>query len=284
MAHAYLEEGIAQYQPQQHRSHAFLHYLADPGMTCLCYAASTLWFLGYPERARRYSEKAQAIAEELSHPFSRVVTLFFATFLYYQRHREVDFVLAQAEELISLSTEHGFQMWRAAGVIMRGWALSKHGQFAEGIGEICSGMDAWQSTGAGIFVPFYHGILAQAYAGAGQIEEGLKTLDTALDSVSRSDERLYEAELYRLKGELLLVDDKPESDAERYFRRAIKVANQQGSRTLELRASASLGRLFQRQGKISEARETLAPVHDWFTEGFDTTDLKEAKMLLEELS
>ena len=284
MAHAYLEEGIAQYQPQHHRSHAFLHYMAEPGMTCLCYAASTLWFLGYPERALRYSAKAQAISDELPHPFSQVVTLFFATFLYYQCHREADSAQAQAEKLISLSTEHGFPIWRAAGVIMRGWALSKQGQFREGIDEICSGLGAWRSTGAEIFLPFYLGVLAQAYARAGQIGEGLKTLDTALDTVAQNEERLYEAELYRLKGELLLMDDSPESDVEGCFRRAIRVASHQGAKTLELRASASLSRLYQCQGKTSKAREILAQVHNWFTEGFDTTDLREAEMLLEELS
>ena len=284
MAHAYLEEGIAQYQPQYHRSHAFLHYMAEPGMTCLCYAATTLWFLGYPERALRYSAEAQIISEELPHAFSQVVTLFFATFLHYQCHREADSAQAQAEKLISLSTEHGFPMWRAAGVILRGWALSKHGQFTEGIEEICGGLDAWRSTGAAIFLPFYLGVLAQAYARAGQIAEGLKTLDAALDTVAQNDERLYEAELYRLKGELLLMDGSPETDAEDCFRRAIQVAHRQEAKILELRAAVSLGRLHQHKVKTSEASEILAHVYSWFTEGFDATDLKEAEILLKELS
>lgn len=284
MAHAYLEAGIAQYQPQHHQSHAFLHYMAEPGMTCLCYAATTLWFLGYPERALQYSTEAQTISDELPHPFSKVVTLFFATFLYCQCHRVAGSAQAQAEMLISLSMEHGFPMWRAAGVIMRGWALSKHGQFTEGIKEICDGLEAWRSTGAAIFLPFYLGVLAEAYARAGQIAEGLKTLDDALDTTAQNDERLYEAEIYRLKGELLLMNGNPEYDAEVCFRQAFQVANQQESKTLELRAAVSLGRLYQRQAKTSEAREILAHVYSWFTEGFDTTDLKEAQMLLKELS
>lgn len=282
-AHAYLEEGIAQYQPQYHRSHAFLHYMAEPGMTCLCYAATTLWFLGYPERALRYSAEAQTISEELPHPFSQVVTLFFANFLYYQCYRKADSAQTQAEKLISLSTEHGFPMWRAAGLIMRGWALSKHGQFTEGIKEIHGGLDAWRSTGAAIFLPFYLGILAQAYARSGKLAEGLRTLDAALDTVAQNDERLYEAELYRLKGELLLMDGNLESDAEDCFRRAIRVASQQSVKILELRSAVSLGKLYQRQGKTSEANELLIHVYSWFTEGFDTTDLKEAEMLLKEL-
>ncbi len=284
MAHAYLEAGIAQYQPQHHQSHAFLHYMAEPGMTCLCYAATTLWFLGYPERALQYSTKAQTISDELPHPFSKVVTLFFASFLYYQCHRDAGTAQSQAEMLISLSTEHEFPMWRAAGVIMRGWALSKHGQFTEGIEEICDGLDAWRSTGAAIFLPFYLGILAQAYARAGQTAEGLRTLDEALDTVAQNDERLYEAEIYRLKGELLLMNDSRESDTEVCFRQAIQVANHQESKTLELRAAVSLSRLYQRQGETLRAREIVANVYNWFTEGFDTTDLKEAQILLKELS
>jgi predicted ATPase len=186
---------------------------------------------------------------------------------------------------MALSREQGFALWVAWGTILRGWELSEQGQGPEGITRIREGIAAWRVTGAELFHPHFLTILARAYAEAGRATEGLTTVAEALAIVKRSGERLYEAELYRLQGELLRHQPAGSSqEAERGFRQALDVARSQQAKSLELRAAMSLSRLWQHQGKREEARQLLAEVYGWFTEGFDTADLQEAKGLLAELS
>jgi predicted ATPase len=282
-ARAHLEQGIAFYDPRQHCSHTFL-YGSDPGMVCLVHAAWVLWCLGYPDQAMQRSYEARALAQEVSHPFNLAFALNFTARLH-QYRREGQVAKEQAEAAIALATEHGFPFWVAWGTILRGWALVEEGQGEEGIAQMRQGLAAYLATGAELSWPYWLALLTEAYGKAGQTDEGLTVLAEALAVAHKNEERFYEAELYRLKGELLLQQTAlGEQQAETCFRQAFDVARHQQAKSLELRAAMSLGRLWQRQGKREEAHELLAPIYGWFTEGFDTADLREAKALLEELS
>ncbi|MFQ5813233.1 MAG: AAA family ATPase [Anaerolineae bacterium] len=279
---AHLEQAIAIYNPQQPRSAALMPGHA-PAVLCLSHAAWALWLLGYPDQALKRCQEALILAEELSHPFSIVFALNFAAVLH-QFRQERQAVKERSEAVIALSTEHGFPFWIAGATVLQGWALAVEGKTEEGIAQMRQGLAAWQATGAEIGVPHYLALLAEAYGQAGQAEEGLSALAEALASVDNTGQRSWEADLYRLKGELLLMQAAAEADAEACFRQAIQVARQQDAKSWELRATVSLCRLWQKQGKREEARQLLAEVYGWFTEGFDTPDLREAKALLQEFS
>ena len=184
-----------------------------------------------------------------------------------------------------LSTEQGFPEWLAIGIILRGWALTRQGLEEEGIAQMCKGLAAYRATGAELWQPYCLSLLAEAYGKVGQAEEGLSVLAEGLVAAHNSGQRSYEAELHRLKGELLLKQTIPdEQEAEACFRQASDIAHHQQAKSLELRAAMSLARLWQHQGKRAEAYELLAPIYGWFTEGFDTADLREAKALLEAMA
>jgi class 3 adenylate cyclase/predicted ATPase len=283
-ARGHLEQGMALYDPQQHRSHAFLYGGHDPGSCCQGYTASTLWALGYPDQALKSSDKGLTLARELAHPASLAGALSSAAMLH-QCRRERRAVQETAEALMALTTERGDAERLARGTILRGWALGAQGQGTAGIGQMCQGLAALRATGDELRRPQYMALLAEAYGGIGQSEEGLNVLAEALAAVEKTGGRFYEAELYRLKGELLRRQALPNEDqAETCFRQALDVARRQQAKSLELRAAMSLARLWQRQGQRTAARDLLAPVYGWFTEGFDTADLQEAKALVEALS
>jgi predicted ATPase len=282
-ARAHLEQGMALYHPQQHRSHAFL-YAYDSGVHCLSFVPLPLWYLGYPDQALQRIHDALSLAQELSHPFSLAIALTFAALLH-QLRREGQAVKEQAEALVTLSTEQGCALQVAQGMIFRGWALAEQGQSAEGIAQIRQGIAAWRVTGAELAVPYYLALLAEAYGQAGQAEAGLRVLAEALTVVRKTGDRHHEAEIYRLKGELLLQRATGNNDeAETCLHQALDIARHQQAKSLELRAATSLSRLWQHQGKRTEAHDLLAPLYGWFTEGFDTTDLQEAKALLDALA
>jgi len=202
-------------------------------------------------------------------------------------------VQQRAEALIALCNEQGFVTHSGWGILLRSWALVMQGQEEDGIQQIQRVMAGMRATGAGLLRPYCLALLAEAYGKAGQIEEGLTTLTEALAAVDRTEQRMYEAELYRLKGGLLLAQEgsrlqaigyrEKTEEAEVCFHKAIEIARRQSAKSLELRAVMSLSRLWQQQGKKDEARQLLAEIYNWFTEGFDTKDLQEAKALLEEL-
>jgi class 3 adenylate cyclase/predicted ATPase len=279
----HLEQGIGLYDPQQHRSLAF-RYGADPGVICGLYVANVLWLLGYPDQALARIHEALTLAHELAHAFSLAFALNHTANLY-QFRREGQATQERAEASIAFSTEQRFAQWLAQGMILRGWALAEQGQEAEGIAQLRQGLAAWQATGAELDRPRFLALLAEAYGKAGLTEEGLRLLVEAQAAVRRSGERRWEAELYRLKGELLLArSSENHAEAEACFREAFDIASHQGAKLWELRAAMSLARLWQQQGKRAEARALLAPVYGWFTEGFDTADLQEARALLEALA
>jgi predicted ATPase len=284
----HLEQSIALYEPQQHRSLAFL-YGQDPGIASRILAAWTLWLLGYLNQSLKRSREALALAQELSHPFSLAFALIHAAVLH-QLGREGQEAQERLESAIALCTKQGFPFLLAIGTILQGWALAEQGQEKARIAHMRQGLAAYQATGAGLWRPYSLSLLAQAYQKVGQVKEGLTVLAEALVLVEKSDERWWEAELYRLKGELLLKDEggrpkeEAEVEAEKCFWQAIEVARRQSAKSLELRAVLSLSRLWRQRGKKAEARQMLAEIYGWFTEGFDTADLKEAKVLLEALS
>ena len=188
-----------------------------------------------------------------------------------------------AGELATMADEQGFLLWRAAGIIFRGWVRVNTGDVAEGKSLLNRGLAAYRATGARAWVPYQIDLLARAYEIAGQIEEAVYLLDDALQIIVRTGERWLEAELYRHKGQLLLRQGHSEA-AEELYRKALSIAEEQEAKLWELRAAASLARLRGNQGRRAEARDFLAPIYGWFTEGFDTADLKEAKALLDELT
>jgi predicted ATPase len=243
-----------------------------------------LWVLGYPDQALERSGAALTLAQELAHPFSLMFALYEAALLH-QFRRERPLTLELAERAMRVSTEQAFASWLAGGTILRGWALAQQGQGDEGIAQMRQGLAAYLAMGAELGRPRQLAMLAEAHGRVGQTAEGLAVLAEALTAVHKTGERFYEAELYRLKGELLLaLSAANHAEADACFRQALAVARRQQAKSWELRAATSLARLWQQQGKRDEALELLAPVYGWFTEGFDTADLQEAKALLDEVA
>ena len=279
----HLEDCMALYDVRQHHSHAFL-YGHDPGVTSYTYAAINLWLLGYPDQSLRCSrEIRQLVQDALSHPLSRAYTLAFGAWPYMFRG-ETQVALEQTEIGVALAAKEGFPMFLAVGTIIRGWALAEAGQSETGLDQIRHGLEAWRTTDAGVFRPQYLAMLVEAYRKTGQIEAALTTLAEALALAKETGEGWWDAELYRLKGELLRQKSLPDGEVEACFRQAIDLARRQQAKSLELRAVMSLGRLWQRQGKREASRQMLADIYNWFTEGFDTADLQAARSMLDELS
>jgi len=282
-AHTHFAQGIALYDLQQHRAYAFL-YGEDTGVACRSFDAWTLWSLGYPHRGLTQIDETVTLAQQMAHPYSLSLGLLSAS-IFYAFRREVRAVQGHAEAAINLATEQGFPYWMAMGTILRGWALAHQGQAQEGIEQIHQGMIAYRATGAEIWRLYFLALLAEAYGTTGQLEEGRAVLAEALTLTDTTGERWYEPELYRLKGALLLQQSSDNHlEAETCFQQAIAIAQNQQAKSFELRAATGLARLWQQQGKRDEARQVLGDVYGWFTEGFDTADLKDAKVLLDELA
>jgi predicted ATPase len=308
LAREQLNRVIALYEPQRHNAQAF-RFGYDPGVYARAMQGWVLWLLGYPEHALRRSHDALSLAHQESHPFTLALTLATVAVLQ-QLRREGDAALEHVQASLILSTEHGFLYLRAVGTVLQGWGLANGGSVEAGMAQMREGLAALRATGAEVFRPYLLALLAEACGRAGQIEAGLDALAEALVAVDQHAERFYEADLYRLNGELLLrkyaaAGFEPTStgnqkgpaasvsptgqmplhlQAETCFQRALEVARRQQAKSLELRAALSLSRLWRQQGKRSEARQLLGEVYGWFTEGFDTDDLQDAKALLDELA
>jgi TOMM system kinase/cyclase fusion protein len=297
-AREHVEHGIALYDPQQHHALTLLYGGADPGMICLCVAAQSLWTLGYPAQALKRSHEAIILAQQLSHPHSLAFALGHAARVH-QFCQDRQAAYERAEAVLTTATEHRLSFWLAWGTVVRGWALVKQGQQTEGIAQIQQGLADHLATGAKLWRPYYLALLAEGYENTGRVDKGLTVLAEVLAVVDKTEERYYEAELYRLKGTLVLQsgpasevsnpqsltpNPQTEAEAEACFQKAIEISRHQQAKSLELRAVMSLARLWQSQGKQAEARQMLAEIYNWFTEGFDTKDLQEAKALLEALS
>jgi predicted ATPase len=282
-AHAHLEQALALAGPRQDRALTF-HVGEDRRVFCLGYGAWVLWYLGYPGQALTRSHEMLTYAQELSHTHSLTRALYYAGWLHNQR-REWSTTQKRAEAALAHMTEQGFG--HSIGVVTfdRGKALAAQGQGEAGIAQMHQGLAAIRATGQGVGLAARLAQLAEAYGKSGQAEEGLRLLAEALALVDHTGERYYEAEVYRLKGELLLqqaVPDAPQAEAS--FQQALAVARRQQARSWELRAALSLSRLWQQQGKRAAARQVLAEIYGWFTEGFDTPDLQEARALFDALA
>jgi len=280
----HLEEVLRLYHPQEHRGHEYLSASAYPGVWAGFYLGFTLYALGYPDQALTRDREALSLARELSHPFSEAVALAGLSRDYWLRG-ESRAAIEAAGAVIALSDEHGFPFYLSYGTFFRGAALADQGQLREAIAAIRGSLETKRATGEVMGSSMMLLTLAEAHGRAGQVEEGLALIAEAERFVTRTGEREREAEARRVKGELLLAQS-PSNDeeAEASFRKSLDVARRQSAKSWELRAATSLARLWQQQGRRQEAHELLAPVYDWFTEGFDTRDLKDAKALLEELA
>lgn len=277
-----LEQGARLYRAQEHRSHASVFGI-DPGVVCLSYAALARWHLGHPEQGYNRSCEALALARNLSHHHSLALALVWAAWLH-QFRREPQVARAHAEAAIALCAEQGFPLFMTMGAILRGWALVQEGRGEEGSAQMRQSLADLRATGAGLWQPTFLSLIAEADGRVGQVERGLEVLGEAMAIMDRNDERFYESELHRLKGELLLVSIPADlSGAERCFQIALEVAERQMAKSLGLRAALSLARFWAKEGRRSEALDLLAPNYGWFIEGFDTPDHKEAKALLDEL-
>jgi class 3 adenylate cyclase/predicted ATPase len=281
-AQNHLKQGIAFYDPQQHHMLVSL-YATDTGVICRFFATWVLWVMGYPQQALKMGSDTLKLAQEFSHPLSLAFALSYASILHqYRRERQV--VRECAEEAMTLCTKHGFPNFLGMATTLHGWSQEEPQRATEGVAQIYEGIATWRASGAGLWRPYFLSLLAEVYEQTGQPEEGLTVLAEALSVMNGTEERFYEAELYRLKGELLLLQSLENQTAvESCFHRALGVAQQQSAKSWELRAATSLATLWQRQGKRQDAYDLLAPVYGWFTEGFGTADLIDAKALLDEL-
>jgi predicted ATPase/class 3 adenylate cyclase len=283
-AREHLEEALACYDPQEHRARELRYTRGDAGVNALGNASSVLWQLGYPDQALARSRDALALARELTHPYSEASALMYAGPVQIWRG-EWQAALEVAEALIAHSSEHGFLFHLGIGTFIRAAAFPNLGQLHEGIAGLRAVLDAIRTTGNELASSALLALLAEAHGKAGQAEEGLARVAEAQGFMTKTGERYSEAEVHRVKGDLLLALPTPDpAQAEAAFREALEVACRQSAKSWELRAATSLARLWHGQGRKEEARALLAPVYDWFTEGFDTRDLKDAKSLLEELA
>ena len=280
-ANEHSQKGISQYDCKRHHALAFTFSGHDPGVCAHGVSAINMALFGFPQRATKLSAEAVALARSLSHPYSLALAMWHSAIVF-QVCREKRRCLDLATELLNLAQEHEFPMMRGVGMFLLGWATADGGELEKGIASMEHGL-ALFSAGRRVTKPYMLALLASAKADCGNPSEGLELLGDAVASTEASGERWWEAELHRLRGRLIAARGQHD-ESESCFRLAIEVSGGQKAKMLELRATMSLARLWRDQGKVQQAREQLAPVYGWFTEGFDTRDLKEAKALLEELA
>ena len=281
-ARQHAEQGMALYDQERHRSLAFLYGGHDPGVCCHMHSALALWMLGFPRAALDRGRRGLTLARDLAHPMTIANALPFLGAVQ-QLRGEVEEVRELADSTIELSTAHGLPQWLAIGRMLSKWVQVERGH---GVAELQNAVDDYRAKGKFDFWESYFlTLLAAAFLKRGAIEDGLRTVMDALKGADQTGSQIYNAEFHRLRGELLLARDAADaSEAEASFDRALAIARSQRAKSWELRAALSLGRLWRRQGRRDEAGRLLRGVHDWFTEGFETADLREAKMVLDELA
>jgi predicted ATPase len=281
-ARAHLDQAIAHYDPAKHRP--LMIRWGENALVNGCYFRSkSIWLLGYPKAARVDCDRALKEAGEIDHAASLLWALGGAFFI------DIfcgDYAIANTriDECIALADEKGAKQWKASGMLARAWLFAVTGKTSDAVQMLTSGIAAWRSTGSTVFMPWFLSLLARAYAGLSQFDDAWRCIYEAMTAVETTKEKWCEAEVHRVAGEIALMSQEPDTaKAEAYFDRALAVARQQQAKSWELRAAMCTARLWRDQGKRDQARELFAPVYDWFTEGFDTRDLIEAKALLDEL-
>jgi predicted ATPase len=280
LAHA--ETAASLHRPDEHRDSAF-HFGEDIGVSAFGQLSQTLWHCGYPDQSARAAARALAYSRQLGHAHTLSHAFWYAGMAAVFA-RDIATTCAYSNDCVALAGEHGFALWAAYGRILQGWADAQRGEATTGIARIRDGLAAAEATGARVLAPFCLALLAEALALTGKIEQARAVLDDALAKAATSGERGWDAEIHRLRGELTgrLAHPDP-AKAEDSFHTALVIAREQGTRGYELRAATSLARLWREQGRRGDARELLAPLYGWFTEGFDTADLKDAKALLDQV-
>jgi class 3 adenylate cyclase/predicted ATPase len=281
-ARVHQNRAIALYDPAEHRLLA-TRFGYDTGVAVLTFRSWALWLLGYPELARRDSDDALTNAREMG----QAATLMWALFLNVIFHivcGNHSVATARVRELSALAEEKGAFPWKAGGMALEGCALVLTGKASDAVQMITSGITAWRSAGTTMFVPLYLSHLARAYVELGRFDDAWRCIGEAMAAVEAAGERWCEADIHRIAGEIALASPEPDAaKAEAYFEHALRIARGQKAKSWELRAAMSMARLWRDQGKRQQARDLLSPIYDWFIEGFDTLDLKEAKTLLDEL-
>jgi predicted ATPase len=278
----HLGQAIALYDPAEHRPLA-TRFGQDLGVSILSYWPLALWLLGYPEAALRHADDALKNAREMGQAATLMLALNFAAIPYTLRC-DYAAAAAHAHELVALAEEKGSSFWQAYGMMIQGAVLALTGKASKAIQMITSGIGGWRSTGATLWMPFHLPHLARAHAEFGQFEEAWRCIGEAMTAVETTKEKWCEAEIHRTAGEIALMSPEPDAaKAEEHFERALAIAREQDAKSWELRAATSMARLWRDQGKRQAAGDLLAPIYGWFTEGFDTLDLKQAKALFEEL-
>jgi adenylate cyclase len=281
-ARAHLEQSICLGDTPQ-PSTAIFHGVYDQRMNALCYLALVLWELGSADQAQQRSQEALAVAQERESPPTLGIAQVFAAVVC-QWRRDAVATRAHAEVLMTLADEQGFVLRCEQGRILRGWSLAMQGRPVEGLAQVRQAFSVYPNMEPGLFRSYFLSLLAEGYGQAGQPEAGVRAVAEALTLVAATGVRWWEAELHRLKGDLLVQLSTPDVyQAETCLQQALAVARSQQAKALELRAALSLSRLWQQRGKCYEARQLLAPIYHWFVEGFETPDLQEAKVLLEAL-
>jgi len=282
-ARAHYDQTVALYDPVEHRSLA-MRFGEDIKVATLHWRSKALWVLGYPETALTDIDQALRDAREFGYAASLFWALTGSFFIVDSYCGNYTAANARIDECIALSDEKNAAYWKALGMLGRGWLLSLTDRASDAVQVITDGITAWRSTGSTFLMPCWLSFLAEAHAELGEVDEAWRRIDEALSAIETTKERWFEAEANRIAGEIALKSPVPEAaKGEGYFGRALAVARAQQAKSWELRGAMSLARLWRDQGKRDEARNLLAPVYGWFTEGFDTLDLKEAKALLEEL-
>ncbi|MEM7344477.1 MAG: AAA family ATPase, partial [Chloroflexota bacterium] len=276
---AHLEKAMDLYDPQVHEPLAF-RFGQNPGATNQTNISWPLWALGYPDQALTMSEQAIAYSRQLDHANTLAYALFFTGTKTNQMAREVEQVSTYADTLVNFAETNNLGLWLAFATVMQGWVLVEKGQPETGVLQMRQGLEQVQATGAKICAPYLCSLLAEGYKVLGQHEAGLAAIEQGLTEIQTGGERYWEAELYRLRGEFQLGQS-DKTEAEGSFHQAIAIAQQQAARSLELRATVSLARLWKTQGKASEAQTRLQEIYNWFNEGFETVDLNTAKALLD---
>jgi class 3 adenylate cyclase/predicted ATPase len=283
-ARKHAEAGIDVYDPERHRELAFV-YGADPQVVCELYGALSQWMLGYPDGAWSAMNKAVTRARELSLAHTEAFALVYQAMLY-QFNRQPDLARKSAEAGLKVASEHRIQQWSAWGTICHGWAEFMAADKDRGMNQLRQGLKEWYEMGQREFaVPYFLALTAEALATQGQVVEAYRTTTDALQITSKTAQAFFAAELHRLRGVFLLeMGESNKAEAEKSLRQSLDDARQRKAKSFELRAAVNLARLWQQLGKVEEAREMLSEIYGWFTEGFDTVDLKEAKALVEELA
>jgi predicted ATPase len=280
---AHFDRAIALYDPAEHRPLA-TRFGQDVRIAILSFRSWALWMLGYPEAALADANHALRDARVIGQAASLMFALSLTSLAHFfcGNYAAVD---TQLDELVALADEKGTLIWKAYGMMNQGCVLALTGKAADAVQMITSALTAFRSTGATVFVPFYLSYLTRAYAELGQFDDAWRCIGEAMTAVEATKERWFKADIRHTAGEIALLSPEPDAvKAETYFERALAVARKQQAKSWELRAAMSMARLWRDQGKRQEARDLLAPVYNWFTEGFDTLDLKEAKALLKELA